>query len=1548
MDVLRHVRAHPLLGAPVHSSATVWLAHIDAERVPWLTDHVVDGQVMMPATGFVEVALAAGQSLFGSAFQITDFDIVASLPLPASARMDLRTSVDRETGIVRIESRPSLGGGDWQLHARGCLQSAVEKIEVVTKENIALMNEIGTLELYDRLGEIGLEYGPGFRLVDRVQSGGGRADTALLHPPDAEQFLMDPRSLDASLHALLHLVMAEGAALDPHSLMLPVRFGKLTLIQRGGSVARAALRLHSLNAYGLEASVDLFDPSGHLVATVTELRLRRVPTRARTRGTVEVLTEDLIPINLGLEAHDADDVPWSDTDEPADGKDPGGPAETGACLLIDAGMRRIAWDVLSEMATGHGCLSLAQIDPDAREIAERIVAELESDMALTRTDNGVKLNPCPYPELPDIFEALLHQAPEHGPDIHRTLMLRRSLPRVLAGLPSGSPVLLSRPHRADFWRHGITRLQRAVSDWPASRACRIAVVGAPPEKSLARILEASKLGDVVVCHGNHGSADGEGSTPERAIPQAVDFEGLSAQAPFDLVLAVDSLHGLAEHDLERIVQAIAPSGRLLALEPRPSFEQDLLRAVAPARAQSKPMTSAGVSPPAGLTSLISNAGGRNVTEQTLPALAGPAIILTANGPSTEPHTRPDPRRSIVLDGGLAHLAAALRTRSIEVAEVEFQDDQKSRSSGDETTGFVLAVGSLEDGSPAEALKDLTARVSRLIKGAPGPKQVWLLAGSDVAVSQSIGRAFARVFGNEHPEIDVRLVHADVTKASDMIAGVIASSNTEPEIHLRDGTAYVPRLTPSALPDVTRPTGASEGTLSLQGVHRASIGGLHWGQAARRDPSGDDVEIEVEATGLNFRDVMWAQGLLPPEAVESGYSGPTLGMECSGRVVRVGPESRYRIGDRVIAMSPQAFARHVTVSSRFVFSIPDDLAFEVGAALPVIYATAHYALSGLADISHGERVLIHGGAGGVGFAAIEIARQKDAEIFATAGTPEKREWLRMRGVEHVFDSRSLEFADEIRSATGGDGVDVVLNALAGEGMRRSAELLRPFGRFIELGKQDLLGNTHLGLRSFRRNISYFAVDLDELVQSRPARAQRLLADLGSAISDGTYLPPPIEVFDSDQVVDGFRRLQSSGHIGKVVVRPPADVSVPSSEIKPVGHGAWLIVGGTSGLGLAVAEWLVDRGAPALWLVSRGGQPAPRDADRLIALSARADVTTVAADVADMGQMKVICDAIRGSEYRFEGVLHAAAHYSDQLLTELDADRADAVIRPKAEGARVLDRLCRDIGPEHFVLFSSLTARLGTPGQAAYASANLLLEDVAHDRRKRGLPGIAIAWGPVSDEGYLGRDERLREQLVKQTGGTLLAVQDLLTSFGRIISDRDSGPIVSVASHDWGQLARHLKSVRSPVFRRLDRREPVGLSSSRSIIDEIRASAPAEARKRLTAALVAEAAEILRQPVREVDPLRPMTDLGFDSLMAMDLKLSVEQHLGVALPLVSLGDEMTLADLAGRLLTQLDAASGEAKGEAAVIDHLVSAHVQDKPKPGSAIHTADTARRVHGSQ
>ncbi|MEM6933630.1 MAG: SDR family oxidoreductase, partial [Pseudomonadota bacterium] len=522
-----------------------------------------------------------------------------------------------------------------------------------------------------------------------------------------------------------------------------------------------------------------------------------------------------------------------------------------------------------------------------------------------------------------------------------------------------------------------------------------------------------------------------------------------------------------------------------------------------------------------------------------------------------------------------------------------------------------------------------------------------------------------------------------------------------------------------------------------------------------------------------------------------------------------------------------------------------------------------------------------------------------------------------------------FVDDVVADSDG-GVDVVLNALAGEAMQRSLEVLRPFGRFVELGKQDLLSNTQIGLRPLRRNISYFAADLDELLLVQPHRARELFAGLANFFDDGQLLPPPVEVFDRECAIDAFRRMQASDHIGKIVVRPPKVASLPVQPRNSIGDGGWLISGGLGGLGLAAAEWLVEQGVPALWLTSRSGQPKDDDAERLAALLAKADIRVIGADVADQDRMTEVFDDIHASGHRLEGIIHGAAHFDDQTLGTLSPERIDAVLRPKAEGARVLDLLSQDHKPDHFILFSSLAARIGTPGQAAYVAANLALEQTARTRRSKGQPALAIAWGPIADFGYLDRDPRLRDQIGRQTGGGMLDLQDVRHTLGVILQGHDFGPVVTISAADWGHLARHVKMISSPVFQRLDRREPSGLADSSTLLDDLKDLSEGEARQRLICALLGEAAEILRQPECEVDPVRPMTDLGFDSLMAMDLKLSVEQSLGVSLPLVALGQETTITDLAVRLLTHIREPDAQSEETADLTDRLVTLHVEESDR------------------
>ncbi|ODN69737.1 zinc-binding dehydrogenase [Methylobrevis pamukkalensis] len=311
-------------------------------------------------------------------------------------------------------------------------------------------------------------------------------------------------------------------------------------------------------------------------------------------------------------------------------------------------------------------------------------------------------------------------------------------------------------------------------------------------------------------------------------------------------------------------------------------------------------------------------------------------------------------------------------------------------------------------------------------------------------------------------------------------------------------------------------GAGAG-VHLQIGRQGSLDSLSWQSFAPVRPTGDEVEIEVVATGLNFRDVMWALGLLPEEALEDGFAGATLGMECSGIVRRTGPDvTRFVPGDSVITFAPACFATHVRVAEKAVAPVPSTVDIEAAATIPVTFLTAYYALVELARLEEGETILIHGGAGGVGLAALQIAIWRGARVIATAGSPEKRRLLTMLGAEHVLDSRSLVFQDEVMAISGGKGVDVVLNSLFGEAMERSIATLRPFGRFVELGKRDYYANSRIGLRPFRQNLSYFGVDADQLLTHRPALAARLFRELVERFEDGVFSALPYRAFAANRV------------------------------------------------------------------------------------------------------------------------------------------------------------------------------------------------------------------------------------------------------------------------------------------------------------------------------------------------------------------------------------------------------------------------------------------------
>ena len=476
--------------------------------------------------------------------------------------------------------------------------------------------------------------------------------------------------------------------------------------------------------------------------------------------------------------------------------------------------------------------------------------------------------------------------------------------------------------------------------------------------------------------------------------------------------------------------------------------------------------------------------------------------------------------------------------------------------------------------------------------------------------------FGRVVNAERSELRCRLI--DVGSGTGPVSAALAgplvdelAHDAVEEVVLREQTRYVRRL-----------ERASERSPLYHAVIRADstpvrltrgdqgIDGLGFVAVPGRPPGPGEVEIEVAYVGLNFKDLLKVTGLLPVAAMEGSHSGETLGLECSGTIVAVGTEvSDLRPGDEVFVHSRDLFGSRVTVEAVRVVRKPVALSLAQAAALPSV--TAHQALVRLAKVRAGDRVLIHSAAGGVGLAATRIAAWLGAEVYGTAGSAERREFLRGEGVREVADSRSTTFADDVRRWTGGRGVDVVVNSLAGEMLRKSLDLLSPFGRFVELGKADIAADRVLNLASFQRALSFHAFDYDQMMALEPAYVQSCMREVADLYDSGALAPPPVTEVPAGEVDAAFRAMAHSDHIGKIVVRMGREpVSVPASSLpdSPIRADAtYVITGGLGGLGLAVARMLTDRGARHLVLVGRAGA-ATAEAERAVR-----DLTEAGADV-----------------------------------------------------------------------------------------------------------------------------------------------------------------------------------------------------------------------------------------------------------------------------------------------------------------------------------------------
>ena len=993
---------------------------------------------------------------------------------------------------------------------------------------------------------------------------------------------------------------------------------------------------------------------------------------------------------------------------------------------------------------------------------------------------------------------------------------------------------------------------------------------------------------------------------------------------FDVVLAANVLHATRDlrQTVEHVARLVAPEGLLVLLEGtgpqrwvdltfgmtegwwrfadpdlRPSYallsrqgwlellsaagfsrgvtvpsgggaENDLGQTVVLARGPRPAAAAAAASPAAGRWLILGDRGGvgRSLAGR-LEERGESSVLVEPGGPHAVDPTRPEDFRRLVaeaLGAGQAPCRGVVHLLALDAPLAEDAPGEEVRAAEAAVCGSLLH---LVQALATAAGSDLP-RLWVVTRGAQpvGP------SASPLAVAQAAAWGLGRIVALEHPELRCVRVDLDPAPEADVAGSLLAeldSRSGEDQVGVRGDVRHVARLVRSARrPDRSL---AGDSALRLEATTPGVLDGLSLRPAPRRPPGPGEVEIAVAAVGLNFRDVLSALGMYP------GDAGP-LGGECAGRVAAVGEGVEgLDVGDEVAAIAAGAFASHVTTRAELAVRKPPSIGFEEAATIPSAFMTAHHTLCGLARLAPGQRVLIHAASGGVGLAAVQLAQRVGAEVWATAGSPHKREFLAGLGVRRVMDSRSLSFADEVKAATGGEGVDVVLNSLTGESIPRSLSVLKPGGTFVEIGKRDIWDAARVA--AARADVTYHAVDLAETARRDPAAIGSILREVMVAIDAGTLRPLARQVFPFAEAAAAFRLMAQAKHVGKIVV----SVAPRAARFDP--EGSYLITGGLAGLGLLAAGWMLDRGARHLVLMGRS-TPSAEARETIAALEGRgARIQVVQGDASREQDVASVLDSILRSMPPLRGILHSAGVLADAALVQQDWERFAQVLAPKVEGGWHLHRLTRHLPLDSFILFSSASALIGSRGQGNHASANAFLDALAHHRRASGLPAVSIGWGAWSEVGAAA--ERGVGERIKALGIGTIGPEQGLRVLEEVLSRNI--PQIGVVPIHWPTFARQFP-VPLPFFSDLARESGPAAAAAPAaaptpdLAERLSRSHPSQRREALVGFIREQAVRVLGlDPSRPVDPTQPLHELGLDSLMAVELRNRLGAGLGLKRPL-----------------------------------------------------------------
>lgn len=1559
-------RVHPLLGWLVPGTELTWENTLDPTSLSWLADHQVGGVIVYPGAAYAEMALAAAREwLGGTHFVIEHVDIVAPLVFDSEHGRALRLTIEPRDGSFRIQSRQRLSHDEWTLHAAGrllqpTLRLPVSLIEAVTTPD----RRLDGAQHYHLAAQLGLIYGPTFQglLEVSLERLTLQAQLSFSQHLLLEDYLLHPAVLDVCFQTLVDF-FAEQIEAGQGIALLPVKMGRLELCALG-QVSFLRTRLQRSSSRSVLADFELFDKDNQLIAVASGCRFRAAHIRPQNAEKVTHWSvtpwlaphpmdmapssvpsvEELVTLaSASLDALVTERTAWFKETLP----------------LLEALTLSFGYEAC-QILSGQDCLGHLEETPLGRWVRNLLVEE-----GLLRQEQGAwhlaDVDAADLPNSQDLWQTIMQNTPACLPQLASLGRVGKLLPVLLQNPEESQRLAQELEHspisetllQTDPAYLGIRitlehMLQRLAYNWPSERRLRVLEISAGLSelpKTLLGMLSPDRLDYVLALSQEAMQTRLQVEYQDWPNMRVVAFNGSdmalgedsSLNGVFDIIVLRHSLHRVADSRsvLVQLQNKLKLGGLLLIAERYPDWSASLVEGVDSASwrvaMEDTKVPLPSLVAPVAWQQLLKKMGWSDSAifqESAAQELAEGAYLVLGRKSQAIAQSSPSVMAAswlLVADAASSDWAEQLAAR------LDAQGQTVSIASACEAwrsaEHVVHLCGWGEDATNSHhTLMRLLHAVQQMATGADQSPKLWLVCRGGASAqgleaqqtpnpAQAALWGLGRVLMNECPQLASTLIELagdPYELLAQMEAELLHPDGTN-EIVLSRQARYTLMLQEQekvTLPAVAAAQVFTDERFCLDFHVPGQLRNLVWLPKSETALGVNEVEVQTQATGLNFRDVMYTMGLLPDEAVENGFAGASLGLEFSGIVTRVGTMVRHlQPGDAVMGFGSSCFSSHVVTQADAVAQIPSGWSFEAAATVPTVFLTVYYAFKQLANLQPGERVLIHGAAGGVGIAAIQLARYLGAEIYATAGSEEKRTFVQLLGADHVFDSRSLQFADDILAVTAGHGVDVVLNSLAGEAMRRSLDVVSPFGRFLELGKRDFFENTPVGLRPFKNNISYFGIDADQLLNGRPQLAARLFSEVMDLFHEKVLTPLPYRSFSTERTVDAFRVMQQARHIGKLVItmtgaRPPLPLAVHPPSRVDLGQGTWLVTGGLSGFGLESARWLVQRGVRHLVLVGRRGLDTPGASEALAAF-ARQGVEVVAR-ACDISSHQAVVDLIQGLNQvspPLKGILHAAAQFDDRLLAHLDADSLARVMGPKLLGAWYLHNETLKLSLSHFVLYSSVTTAIGNPGQANYVAANAGLESLAVLRRSMGLPATCISWGPIGDAGYLVRNESVKDSLAQRLGKPALEASQALDQLDRILNQEE--PLAMPANFDWSALARLLPSSSGSRFFVLNRSTNNGatVQEAGDIRELIAGKTAAEIAALVQELVTQQVAQTLCIAPERISAQVSLHDLGMDSLMAVELALGLEQRFGIQLPAMMLNDSPTVQTVSARIIDKL---------------------------------------------